>query len=620
MCGINGLFNRYQAPVDPAVIRRMCDVLAHRGPDGEGLFTEGPVGLGHRRLAIIDLAGGDQPMKNEDGRLVVVFNGEIYNYLELRRDLAAFGHQFRTSSDTEVILHAYEQWGMECVSHFNGMWAFALWDGVRRGLFLSRDRIGEKPLYYHDGTSTFAFASEIKSLEAAGVKLSADLSWLSVFLSLGYLPAPATFYRNVMKLEAGCSLWVDERDRRYFRYWSLPDVSEAEMERDQVQAGRRFQEIFQDAVRLRMHADVPYGAFLSGGLDSSSVVGVMASISEGPVHTFTVGFPDREFDERPLARLVARRFGTDHREELLSGTGFMDNLRRVLRCYDEPFGDSSAIPTGMVAQFARRHVKTALSGDGGDEVLSGYPSYQVEKGLVYYQKSPRLLRAAAGAGLAAIRPLFRGRAVYLWNRVARMRDTLDSDFIDRLMTKTFYMPAELLRSLTEGCGAQVDPAGLIRDRLPIPRARHSFYRLMHFHFALSLPDDMLAKVDRMSMSHSLEVRLPFLDHRLVEFTAVLHKDVKMRFLERKSLLRRTEGLRLPGPVRRGSKRGFVVPLREWFKDDSFHSHLDALNGLEEFGFRCSVLSRLIKEHVSAQKDHGQVLWMLLLIREWLNSL
>lgn len=619
MCGLCGLFNLTNEPVNGVLVQRMASALKKRGPDGEGIFVKGPVGLGHRRLAIIDLLTGDQPLFNEDKTLALVFNGEIYNYQELEKELTRHGHRFVTKSDTEVIVHAYEEWGVECVRRFNGMWAFALWDSRKQGLFISRDRIGEKPLFYVQQGKSFLFASEIKGLLAAGFVTEPATELINIYLALGYIPAPYSFYRGIKKLLPGHSLWVDKDGVKESCYWKLPYIPEKEMERDAQKAEQQFEEIFRDAIRLRTRADVPFGAFLSGGLDSSCVVAGMSTYLASPVPTFTIGFPVPEFDEREQARLVAAKWHSLHHETVITQENFPLNVDEVLECYDEPFGDSSALPVGKVAEFTRTRVKMALTGDGGDEVLSGYPAYQVEKGMGRYKQVPAFLRRAANSVWQTLKPLAIGNKQYTWNRIARLLNVLEEPFIERLAAKTFYVAPDILNPLTAGLGKQIDPIEFIRERLAVVRSCDTFYQLMHFHFSVSLPDDMLAKVDRMTMYHSLEVRLPFLDHRLVELCAGLHKDVKMRGFERKSLLRRTIGRQLPHVLLRSGKKGFVVPFREWFREAAFQPYLNSLKELSTLGFARPILEQIIRSHMEREYDYGPLLWELAVLKRWFEK-
>ncbi|MCA9729843.1 MAG: asparagine synthase (glutamine-hydrolyzing), partial [Candidatus Eisenbacteria bacterium] len=449
MCGIAGYVYLDPArPADGAILERMTQSVAHRGPDGEAQYVSRNVALGHRRLAIIDLETGDQPMASLSGNLRIVQNGEIYNYLELRAELETLGHRFRTQSDTEVILEAYEEWGLDCFSHFNGMWAIALWDEPRRRLVLSRDRIGEKPLHYAQTADALVFGSEMKSLFAFGVPRERDLQWLEVFCSLGYLPAPHSFFRGVSKLPAGCLLIHEEgRDPEVRRYWDLPAIDEDAMILNGNAARETFASLLRDSVSLRMRSDVPYGAFLSGGLDSSCVVALMAELRDRPVQTFTIGFAQADYDERPLARMVADRFRTEHHEHEVHPAVFEDSLDQVMHHYDEPFGDSSAIPTGIVSRLARQEVKMVLSGDGGDEVLSGYTNYQGERFARDYQRLPTVLRNALPPLLRTAARASGGRTRAKLTRARNVAEASNQDFLHRLVQKTSWADVRTIKGL-----------------------------------------------------------------------------------------------------------------------------------------------------------------------------
>ena len=403
MCGIVGFvhFDK-ERNCDKNLLKEMANLLVHRGPDGEGYFTERNVGLGHRRLAIIDLNSGQQPMYSEDGNVIIVFNGEIYNYVELRDELRDIGYRFRTNSDTEVILIAYEQWGTDCVNKFNGMWAFALWDRRRRRLFCSRDRLGEKPFFYAVYEDSFVFASEIKALFAYGVPKHVNDEMLDIYLSLTYIPAPFTFFKGIHKLNPGHSVIIDGERVHITRYWDIKFLPESEARRDEDRIFEEFSDMFHDSVRIRMRSDVPYGAFLSGGLDSGSVVSAMSRAVVDPIKTFTVGFEEDDFDERKLASLIASQFGTDHRVRVVSMGDVVELMEKLAWHYDEPFGDSSAIPTYLISQAARQEVKVALTGDGGDEILSGYTIVQGEKFSEQINSVPQIMRKSVARLLSQV--------------------------------------------------------------------------------------------------------------------------------------------------------------------------------------------------------------------------
>jgi asparagine synthase (glutamine-hydrolysing) len=619
MCGIAGIVNLDAArPVDREVLRRMTDAVSHRGPDGEGYFVDGPIGLGHKRLSIIDLSTGDQPMSSADRKLVVVFNGEIYNYVELRSELQSLGHVFETTSDTEVILKAYEQWGLDCQSRFNGMWAFALWDARQALLLVSRDRLGEKPLHYSLADGSLVFGSEIKCVLASGRRCPPDLSLLQVYLSLGYVPAPFTFYRGVEKLLPGHCLVVRNGSVQRQCYWRLPDITESDMRTDAEAIYGSFADCFSDAVRIRMRSDVPYGAFLSGGLDSSSVVAAMSRVMHAPVQTFTIGFADGAFDERGLARVVAGHFKTAHHEGIAEPDTFDESLRGILRHFDEPFGDASAIPVGLVSRLARRQVTMVLTGDGGDEVLSGYTAYRAEKGVEELRRVPGVVRRGLreSAGVAAA--LSRGRLRYVANRLERFLNLADVPFERRLAAKFSLLdPASIVR-LVRADVPQLSIDEFLEGVFERCRFTDPFYRLMYFHLSVSLPDDMLAKVDRMSMAHSLEARVPFLDHRLVELAYCVDRDVKLRGYKLKNVLREAFGSRLPDAILNAPKMPFSVPLREWFKQSDFDARLGELRHIGG-GLETDRIADVVAANRSGTHDYGDFIWRLFVLKGWLDA-
>ncbi len=618
MCGIAGIFHFDSSrSVDEPSLRRMTDCLSHRGPDGEGFYINNNIGLGHRRLSIIDLSTGDQPMFNEDKSIAVILNGEIYNYIELREELKNFGYTFRTTSDTEVIIRAYQKWGTDCQNKLNGMWAFALWDENKKQLFISRDRIGEKPLFYSTYDSTFLFGSEIKSILAYGVPKIPNLELTELYLTLGYIPAPYTFYKNIHKLQAGHYMIVSGNSFSEKKYWDLPEIDEENMIADKKLVYETFEKLLKDSVKIRMRSDVPFGAFLSGGLDSASVVALMSEISSVPVKTFTIGFKEKMFDERKLALQVAKKFKTEHHEYVIEHHSFDEALNDVMLHFDEPFGDSSALPTGEVSEIAAQKVKMVLTGDGGDEVLSGYNSNRVEKFAEQYQKFPSLLRNNFPGIVSSVAKLFRGDKRHKINQVAKAFSFSNKSFEERLMAKSWCKP-ELAEKLISNSEKQIKLKDFIGDFFGKYPVKHPFYRLMFFQFKVLLPDDFLAKVDRMSMASSLETRVPFLDYRLVEFMAKVDRDVKMQGYQRKSVLINTIGKRLPSDLLRAPKRGFSVPLRKWFADKSFEQKLQSLYS-EDFGLEKKIIKKLIEDNNSRKTDNGNLIWMLFVLKKWLSA-
>ena len=568
MCGISGFVHDDRTRIASAIkLRAMSSTLLHRGPDGHGIYTKDNLALGHQRLAIIDLTSGSQPMSNRDNTIVITFNGEIYNYIELREELKGLGYHFDTTSDTEVLMCAYEHWGLNLHAHLNGMWAFALWDERKHQLLLSRDRIGEKPLYYAESDRTIIFGSECKAILAYGLRREADLSLLELYLTLGYIPAPFTFFKGIKKLKPGHFIVVSSGVYQTHKFWDLPDGDEAAFRTCQREIDEQFVHLLADSVKIRMRSDVPFGAFLSGGLDSASIVALMASNQNFPIETFTIGFPEKEFDERLLAAQVAERFGTSHHEFEVMPGALEESVREVVRTFDEPFGDSSALPVRYVSRCARGSVKMVLTGDGGDEVLSGYNAYQTERLCTWCGNIPRFVTKAALAGLklTAAVASSRGR-----REIAHLRSAVAavlSPFNESLLRRATWANDFTINKIIAVTGAStISPIEFLDDLLRGCRWQDRFYRLMFYNLKLTLPEDMLTKVDRMSMAHSLEARLPYLDHRLVEHMVTVDKSIKMPWLRRKAVLRRTIAKRLPAPLLRARKKGFVVPLREWLKD------------------------------------------------------
>lgn len=591
----------------------MCDAIRHRGPDGAGYLTRPAVALGMRRLGIIDLAGGTQPIGNEDGEIQVVFNGEIYNYRELRRELAARGHRFRTESDTEVLVHLYEERGTGLVHELRGMFAFALWDARTDSLLLARDRLGIKPLYYATVGDGIIFGSELKALLAHGsVRARVDPAAIAWYLSLGYIPDPHSVFEGVSKLEPGHLLrWDAERGIRTERYWS-PLVPET-VRIEEADAAAEVRRLLEESVRYQLVSDVPLGAFLSGGLDSSSVVATMARHLNRPVSTFSIGFPEPEFNEAPAAAAVARALGTEH-HELIVRPDVDDLIERVVGAFDEPFADSSAIPTLLVSALARRHVKVVLSGDGGDELFGGYTRYSA-----YVRRNveiPGPVRALLGR-LARRAP----HGMYGRNRLLELSRSARGRYTG--------MVAHAL-AVEEGgvAGAAVRNAAAGLDELLAPWfdqvvGRDAVSQAMLVDTMTYLPGDILTKVDRMSMAVSLEARVPLLDHRLVEFTAGLPSTMKLNGngAGKRVFRAAVRGL-VPDFVFNRPKQGFAVPLRPWLKRELRH-RLDALRAedapVREY-IEPAAVARVIEEHLAGRRSHAALLWRLVVLDLWLRGL
>jgi asparagine synthase (glutamine-hydrolysing) len=600
-----------------ATVSAMCAVLRHRGPDDGGLMSSGPLTIGMRRLAIIDLDGGKQPLANEDRSVWVVCNGEIYNYRELRAELRARGHEFRTGSDIEVLVHLYEEHGLDFVTRLRGMFAFALWDQRAMRLVLGRDRLGIKPLVFTVDGNRLLFASEIKALVAAGVDREIDLQALHHYLTLGYIPTPYTAFRGMQKLLPGHLMIVEGGRTRLERYWrpDYPEPLDGIGTRDYAQS---LLERLDDAVRSHLVSDVPVGVFLSGGLDSATVLSLMRNHERGQIKTFSVGFQEGSFNELAGARATAKRFGTQHHEVMVT-SAITDTIPALIEAFDEPFADSSAIPLYHLSQFAREHVKVVLTGEGGDEVLAGYQTYVASKLARWYRQLPALLSRGLLPRLAGMLPVSHRRVSFDYKANRFSRGALLPPAEAHLWWKTL---------MSEDAKAELY-ATSARELVPTPEFYANIYagcpssdwltRLLHVDGTLGLPDDMLAKVDRVTMAHSLEARVPLLDNLLLDFLASVPPDLKLRGRTTKYLLRRAMRGRLPRRIVRGKKRGFNVPLPGWLAKDlrAFVGDVLDPNRVAASGFfRPEVVSRLIDEHVHRRADHSRALWALIVFEHW----
>jgi asparagine synthase (glutamine-hydrolysing) len=533
-------------------------------------------------------------------------------YLELREELILLGNSFSTTSDTEVVINAYRTWGLDCQQHFNGMWAFALWDETLRQLFISRDRIGEKPLYFSSFDNSFVFGSEIKSLFAYGLPKTPNLNLLEIYLTLNYIPAPFTFFKNIQKLKAGYCLVISDKKVKEQQYWDLPEIDENNMLNNKKKIFKNFDTLFRDSIKIRMRSDVPYGAFLSGGLDSSAIVALMSEISSYPIETFTIGFKEKAFDERHLAKQVAKKFGTNHHERMVEPDAVEEALDNIISHFDEPFGDASAIPTGYVSRFASSKVKMVLTGDGGDEVLSGYTVYQGEKFASLYQKLPGWLRKGFPSMLSQISGKLKGNIRYKLNRIQNVCNSSNLDFQNRYLSKVAFIELSVIKQISKELKVYA-AEDFLEDFMRKCTYKDPFYKLMYLNLKLSLPDDMLVKVDRMSMANSLETRAPFLDFRLIEYMAHVHKDIKMRHFQRKTVLRNTVGQKLPPAILNAPKKGFAVPLREWFKKNSFAESLSNLGRTMPF-LNHEIISKIIQMNKRGEKDFGNFIWLLFVLQ------
>jgi asparagine synthase (glutamine-hydrolysing) len=623
MCGITGFvsFEGHAREAAGARVKRMADAILHRGPDGGGYYVDDHAALGHRRLAIIDVAGGQQPMGALDGRVQIVFNGEIYNYLAVRAELEQLGHHFETRSDTEVLLHGYIEWGESCVERMNGMFAFAVWDARRRRLFLGRDRVGKKPLYYCRMGSVVAFASELKALRAGDLcPTEIDPESLDCYFSFGYIPAPRTIYRGVKKLQAAytLSLTADETSDR--KYWDLSFADP--VARTLEEATEEFGCLLDEAVQCRLMSEVPLGAFLSSGIDSSLVVSSMAKLLGRPVVTHSIGFNEREHSELPAAARIAEHLKTDHHEFTVTPDA-ASVLEKIAWHFDEPLADSSALPTWSVCEMTRRSVTVALSGDGGDEGFGGYT----------FRYQPHAAEARLRQRLpAALRAPFFGALGAAWPASAALPKPLRLKTIFENLAvgdaEAFYRDLVWLRPDTRAALYSPDFLGALQGFTPMETLAPFYARsgaadalgraqFTDIHFYMT--DDVLVKVDRMSMAHSLEVRAPLLDYRVLEFAARLPSALKMNGREGKLPLRRLAAKRLPADIRNLPKRGFSIPAAQWLRGPLRPLIEDALGsaeGLPSEMLRPQVVRKLWAQHLSGARDHSVFLWGLMMLTLW----
>lgn len=621
MCGICGTVNRDpDAPVDAAVLYRMAKALAHRGPDSEGFFVNNHVGLAHRRLAIIDLSpDGTQPMSNEDGSIRIVFNGEIYNFSELRAALVRKGHSFRSRTDTEVIVHLYEELGPKAFCALRGMFALAIWDANRRQLLLARDRLGKKPLYYFFGSSSFIFASELQSLlEDPAVPRIPDLEAIRYYLTYRYVPSPYSAFQGIRKLPPAHYLVLKDGQLQVSRYWTLR-YAETSHKTEEI-LSTRLRGSLEEAVRLRMVSDVPIGAFLSGGLDSSAVVALMSRLSGEPVKTFSIGFEEQEFSELPYARSIARRFGTDHHEYVVKPDA-VSILPLLVRHFGEPFADATAVPQYYLSKLAREHVTVVIAGDGGDEAFGGYDRYVA---AMVDRPTDRILCPLRNGLAGMTRRLSRvPLSTPFLQRTGRMLRALSDDpqrrYVRWMSCFDIQQQAALFSSAFLKQVRGIDPERLVLDRYQDTDAVHPLNATLDVDVNTYLPDDLLVKADITSMANSLEVRAPLLDHPLMEFAASLPPSLKIRGLEKKYLLKRAMADLLPPEILNRSKQGFIVPIDRWFRHDLQEMAYDTLldsRSLARGYFRPDEVKRLLDEHVGGSQHRHRQLWSLLMLELW----
>jgi asparagine synthase (glutamine-hydrolysing) len=620
MCGICGIlyYDKHRS-VEPALLQAMSDRILHRGPDDQGQLIRANVGLAMRRLSIIDVATGHQPIFNEDESMAIVYNGEIFNHRQVRSELEARGHVFRTQADTEVILHAYEEYGVNCPQKLNGMFALAIWDGKRERLFLARDRLGVKPLYYYHDEQQLIFGSELKALTVSpALARRVNLKALDNFLTFEYIPAPLSIFENVFKLpQAHYLLW--ESGRITIKpYWQLTYQAATGGEDELAE---RLRLLLQDATKIRLMSEVPLGAFLSGGLDSSAIVAMMAASDPRPVKTFSIGFANSSYNELPYARSVSQRFSTDHSEEIITP----DALRlteRIVRQLDEPFGDFSVFPTLMVSEMARQQVTVVLSGDGGDEVLAGYDTYVADRLARRLGRLPgRICRSLLDPLVMALPPTEKKKG--LINKSRRFLEglRLPADlqhvrwmiFMRQQEKQALYTP-ELWSALREQ-----DPYDFIREKFAACSSSAPLDQQEYVDIMTYLVDDILVKVDRMSMLVSLEARTPFLDYRVVEFCASLPPNLRLAGSQSKYLLKKAMQGILPEMILHRGKEGFSIPIKQWLKNELrplMEEYLSPVRLKRAGEFQPGYVQKLMQEHLRGSENHSHRLWALMMYQMW----
>ena len=644
MCGICGEADFSTRRIRIESLRRMCDVLAHRGPDDEGMilirgnqyseinpshrlptWTDGAeVGLGHRRLAIIDLsAAAHQPMCNEDGSIWIVYNGEIYNFQSIRDELEKKGHLFKSKSDTEVILHAYEEWGVECLSHFRGMFAFAIWDSNLERLFMARDRLGKKPLVYFRQNGRFAFASEIKALlQIPNVENKVNDVAIHHYLTYQYVPSPDTIFEGIKKLPPAHYLLYDRAGNITIeRYWRLNFSSSTQTDIDPQELSERIRTGLEESVKLRLISDVPLGAFLSGGMDSSLIVGIMAKLGTNSAKTFSIGFEEKEFDELSYARLVSNHFSTEHREFIVKPNA-IEILPKLVWHFNEPFADSSAIPTYYVARMTRNYVKVVLTGDAGDENFAGYPRYLRSEWVASFTKLPEKLRKDLLPRLLRKFSAFHCREKAL-NRLADFVASLSQDQANNYaeQIKIFNRKEKeniYTKEFSKGVEG-IDSLDFLINKFEESGTENLLDSLLYVDINSYLPEDLLVKMDIATMANSLEARIPFLDHKFMEFVASIPSRLKLKGSKTKFILKAAFRDFLPDTIFKRRKMGFGVPVSRWFRNelkDYIYEILLDRRTLNRGYFRREGVERLLNDHVALRYDHSARIWALLFLEMW----
>ena len=623
MCGITGkLTFSNKTPPTQSVLKSMTDAIAHRGPDDEGFYIKGPVGLGNRRLAIIDLTtAGHQPISNEDKTIWVVFNGEIYNFQDLTKKLKKQGHRFTSHTDTECLAHLYEEYGLSCLEHLRGMFAFAIWDEKKQQLFLARDRLGKKPLKYYIDKEKIVFASELKAiLKDPSVPKIPDYEAINHYLSFQYAPTPLTGFKGIKKLPPAHYAIVKTNGELIIkRYWQL-DFSK-KLEFSETKWQKEILERLEEAVKLRLISDVPLGAFLSGGTDSSAIVALMSKLSNKPVKTFSIGFGEKTFDETPYARIIAKRFKTEHKEFTVKPNA-VAVIPELVKAYEEPYADSSALPSWYLAKMTRQHVTVALNGDGGDENFAGYQRYNLLKLLAIGYNFPEAVRKKLISPLAKF-------LIGFWRnprqeKASRFFDTLSGNiqtsyfqlvsYFNEQQKQTLYSP-----NFEKHLSGQNSTQLLLEKFKQLKTGKNLIDQLLAIDIETYLPDDLLVKMDIASMSHSLEVRSPLLDHKFMEFTAQIPSSLKLHGQTNKYIFKKAVGSILPREILERGKMGFGVPIGDWFKKELAGYLREVLlspKALERGLFKPEEIRRIIEAHQNGKTNYTHHLWALLMLEHW----
>ncbi len=620
MCGIAGFISREKdAPISEReiLLDRMCKVITHRGPDEQGLAVEGRAALGMRRLSIIDLKCGQQPIYTADGNLFIVFNGEIYNYRELKTELESLGHRFKTNSDTETILYAYKEFGADCLEKLRGMFAFAIWNKQDESLFIARDRVGKKPLFYTmTEKGNFVFGSELKVLLTHGeIKKEIDYAALDSYLTFGYVPEEFCIFKNVQKLAPGSFLIFKDGKIETRKYWDFKyeKITEVKSEAEYVETLR---ELIKEAVKVRLISEVPLGAFLSGGVDSSAIVGMMSQLSDKPVKTFSIGFHEDSFNELKYARIAAEHFQTEHHEFVVT-PDLVETIDELVWHFDEPFADPSALPTFMVSKMARDYVTVVLSGDGGDELFAGYTRYVTDKKKSGLEKLPRSVRENLLKPLSEKLPHGAKGKNYLYNSSLDAIDRyIDSvSHFNPMRRKSLYSD-NFLQNLNGAFGQGGEVFRRIASRVA---TGNPIDPLLYLDSKTYLPSDILTKVDRMSMAASLEARVPLLDHKLIEFVTSIPSELKLKGLETKYIFRKAVRGLVPDAILDRPKQGFGVPINEWINlqlKDRIRETLGEKRALERGYFDAKYIKTLLDEHEKNRRDNSYALWILFMLELW----